>query len=49
MNKTGDDKADAAKRLAVLRPYIDGEASLTKGAAGRHLPSRRPALPAALR
>lgn len=40
MSKAEDGETDAAKRLAVLRPYIDGEASLTKVAAAAGIPLR---------
>lgn len=40
MSKTEDGEMDAAKRLALLRPYIDGEAPLTKVAAAAGVPLR---------
>ncbi|CLP47696.1 transposase [Mycobacterium tuberculosis] len=40
MSKAEDSETDAAKRLALLRPYIDGEAPLTKVAAAASIPLR---------
>lgn len=40
MSKAEDGATDAAKRLAMLRPYLDGEAPLTKVAAAAGIPLR---------
>jgi len=40
MSKAEDGETGATKRLALLRPYIDGEALLTKVATAASIPLR---------